>query len=111
MRVRSVEDILLQEAGVPVDILAKAKERLKDDKTLGDALNELGALDAVGWARAQAIYYGLPYSETIPSSEQSGELLAKVPILFAKQHQLLPLAQREGRIIVAIVDPREIFAL
>ena len=108
---RSVEDILLQEAGVPVDTLAKAKERLKDDKTLGDALNELGALDAAGWARAQALYYDLPYAETIAFNEQAGELLAKVPIFFAKQHQLLPLARHGDRIIVALVDPREIFAL
>jgi len=108
---RSVEEILLREAGVPVEILAKAKERLKDDKTLGDVLHELGALDAAGWARTQAIYYDLPYSETVQPDDQSGDLLAKVPILFAKQHQLLPLTQRNGRIIVALVDPRETFAL
>ncbi len=41
---RSVEDILIREAGVSVDILAKAKERLKDEHDLGDVLGELGAL-------------------------------------------------------------------
>jgi general secretion pathway protein E len=111
MAVRSVEDILLQEAGVSADILAKAKERLRDDKTLGDALSELGALDAVGWARAQAIYYSLPYSDTIALGERGEELLAKAPLLFAKQHQLLPLVQHDCGVTVAIVDPREIFAL
>lgn len=111
MVVRSVEDILLQEAGVSADILAKAKERLRDDKTLGDALSELGALDAAGWARTQATYYGLPYSETVTLSEHAGELLAKVPLLFAKQHQLLPLLRHARGVTVAIVDPRAIFAL
>lgn len=111
MVVRSMEDILLQEAGVSADILVKAKERLKDDKTLGDALSELGALDAAGWARAQAIYYSLPYSEAIALGDQAEELLAKVPLLFAKQHQLLPLLQHDRGVTVAIVDPREICAL
>jgi len=111
MVVRAVEDILLQEAGVPIDALTKAKERLKDDKTLGDALSDLGVLDAAGWARAQAIYYNLPYSETITFGEQAGALLAKVPLAFARQHQLLPLAHQTNEILVALADPREIFAL
>lgn len=111
MVVRSLEDILLQEAGVSLDILAKAKERLKDDKTLGEALSELGVLDAAGWARTQALYYSLPYSDTITFGEQSGELLTQVPFPFAKQHQLLPLARRNSGVTVALVDPGEIFAL
>ena len=42
MGMRSVEEILLHEAGVPADLLAKAHERLKDHQDLGDALIELG---------------------------------------------------------------------
>jgi general secretion pathway protein E len=106
-----VEDILLQEAGVSVDILAKAKERLKDDKDLGEVLGELGVLDAQAWARTQAIYYGLPYSETITPGECSAELLARVPLAFAKHHQLLPLSQNDGAVTVAVANPREIAAL
>ena len=52
--VRTVEDILIQEAGIPADILARAKERLREDKDLGEALRELGALDAAAWAKTQA---------------------------------------------------------
>lgn len=111
MVVRSVEDILLQEAGISAELLIKAKERLKDEKGLGDALEEVGGLSASAWARVQAAYYDLPYSETITLSENSGELLAKLPLTFAKQHQLLPLGPRDGVITVALVDPREIWAL
>jgi len=109
--VRSVEDILIQEAGIPADILAKAKERLKNDKELGEALRESGALDAATWAKVQALYHGLPYGEEVTLGEHAAELLARVPLAFAKHYQLLPLAQRDGEVTVAVVNPRELGAL
>jgi general secretion pathway protein E len=109
--VRSVEDILIQEAGIPADTLAKAKERVKDDKDLGEALRELGALDAAGWAKTQALYFGLPYSEEVTLGEHATELLARVPLAFAKHYQLLPLTQHDGAVTVAVVNPRELGAL
>jgi general secretion pathway protein E len=109
--VRSVEDILIHEAGVSADILAKAKERLKSDKDLGDALRELGVLDAPGWAKSQAAYYGLPYSATVSLGEHAAELLARIPLAFAKHYQLLPLVQHDGVVTVAVADPRAIAAL
>jgi general secretion pathway protein E len=111
MAMRSVEDILCQEAGISEETLTKAKERLKDDKNLGDVLNELGVLDAVDWARVQAIYYDLPYSSTITLGAQASELFARVPLTFAKQHQFLPLAYENGTVTAAIVDPCAIYAL
>lgn len=110
LAVRSVEELLIQEAGVSAPVLAKAKERLKDDKDLGDVLRELGALDALTWTRVQATYYGLPYQETVPLGELSPELLARVPLAFAKHHQLLPLSQQEGVVTVALANPRQIAA-
>jgi general secretion pathway protein E len=109
--VRSVEDILIQEAGIPADILAKAKERLKNDKELGEALRESGALDAATWAKVQALYHGLPYAEEVTLGEHAAELLARVPLAFAKHYQLLPLAQHDGAVTVAVVNPRELGAL
>jgi general secretion pathway protein E len=109
--VRSLKDILIQEAGVPADILARAKERLRDDKDLGEALRELGALDAAAWAKAQATFYHLPYREVVNGDECQQELLARVPLAFAKQYQLLPLTQQHGVVTVAVANPREIAAL
>ncbi len=111
LAVRSVEDILIHEAGVSADTLAKAKERVKDDKDLGEALRELGALDAATWAKMLALYYGLPYSAEVTLGEQAAELLARVPLAFAKHYQLLPLARHDGVVTVAVVNPRELGAL
>ena len=108
---RSVEDILIQEAGVPADILARAKERLREEKDLGEALRELGALDAAAWARTQATFYQLPYRTTANGDEHQQELLARVPLAFAKQYQLLPLTQQHGAVTVAVANPRELAAL
>jgi general secretion pathway protein E len=106
-----VEDILIQEAGVPADILARAKERLREDKDLGEALRELGALDAAAWAKAQATFYHLPYRNVVNGDDCQQELLARVPLAFAKQYQLLPLTQQHGAVTVAVANPREIAAL
>lgn len=108
---RSLDDILLHEVGIAPEVLAKAKERLKENQRLGDALREAGALDAATWARVQARYYSLPYEDTIRFGEQAADLLARVPFAFAKQHQLLPIAQQNGAVVVALADPREIAAL
>jgi len=101
----------MQEAGVPADTLAKAKERLRDNQDLGDALCELGALSSAGWARVQASYYGLTYSEVLNLDEQHSELLARVPLSFAKQYQVLPLAHHDNAVTVAMVNPHELAAL
>lgn len=111
MVVRSVEDLLRQEARISEEILKKARERLKDDKNLGDVLGELGALTAADWARVQALYYDLPYSPTITLGERASDLLAQVPLTFAKQYQLLPLSQENGIVTAAVVDPQAIYAL
>ena len=109
--VRSVEDILIQEAGVSADILSKAKERLKDDKDLGDVLCEIGALDAETWARSLAGYYGLPYSDVVDPAEDAAALLNSVPLSFAKNYQLLPLNRKADGVTVAVANPAEIAAL
>ena len=104
---RSVEDVLIHEAGVSADILEKAKERLKDEC-------ELGALDAGQWAQTLASYYGLPYRETLdplsPSGEQS-DLIARIPLPFAKRYQLFPLGPDGDAITVATAAPEALAAL
>ncbi|MGE0820779.1 MAG: type II secretion system ATPase GspE [Candidatus Binatia bacterium] len=108
---RSVEELLIQEAGVSADTLAKARERIKPDKDLGDALRELGALDATAWARIQAAYYGLSYRETLPLESFDAAVLTRIPLTFAKEHQLLPVALNDEVLTVAIANPRTMAAL
>lgn len=111
MVVRTVEGILIQDIGLPAATVARAKERCRDDKDLGEVLCELGVVDATTWARVLATYYGLPYSDTVSLGESAADLLARVPLTFAKHYQLLPLTQQDGRITVATADPSQIAAL
>ena len=104
---RSVEEILIQEAGVSAELVAKAKERLKDGKDLGDALCDLGALDAATWARLLASYYGLPFSDEVDLAEDAADLLDRVPLSFAKQYQPLPIARQADAVTVAVANPGE----
>ena len=104
--VRSVEDILIHEAGVSVDILAKAKGRLKDEHDLGDILGELGALTATQWARTLATYYDLPYSETLTPGAEQAVLIDQIPLSFAKRYQLFPLGLWGEEVTVAIANPQ-----
>ena len=108
---RSVEDILSREVGVSVDILAKAKERLKDDQDFGDVLGELGALTATQWSKALATSYDLPYRETLPPGAEQAELIDQIPLSFAKRYQLFPLGFWGEEVTVAIANPQEVAAL
>jgi len=50
------EDLLIARTGVSSELVARARERQRDGKSLPDALRELGALDGPAWARALAFF-------------------------------------------------------
>lgn len=108
---KSLESFLVQYGHVTEETLEKARERQREGKSLGDVLREMGAIDGVTWARAVAEHYGLPFRDRLPEEMEVLDLVAQVPINFAKRYTLLPIA-REGRaVVVATADPRQIGAL
>lgn len=61
--------------------------------------------------RTIAEQFGLPVHEEIGTFPLVRDQVAIIPYLFAKQKRLLPLAQNEQEVIVAVADPLDIDAL
>jgi general secretion pathway protein E len=96
--------------GIPADALARAAARARDGRTLGEALAESGATDAGSWGRALAAATGLPFAPG-PPALPSRELLAALPMPFARRHLVLPLAHDAAGLAVAVADPAALAAL
>jgi type IV pilus assembly protein PilB len=71
---------------------------------LSDALVKLGFADETAIARAQAKVEGLPFVD-LAKGKPADKLLARVPADFARQQGLLPVAEKNGRLVVAVDDP------
>ncbi|MBI5435427.1 MAG: Flp pilus assembly complex ATPase component TadA [Planctomycetes bacterium] len=71
---------------------------------LSDALVKLGFTDEVSVSRAQAKVEGLPFVD-LSKGKPPDKLLARVPADFARQQGLLPVAEKNGRLVVAVDDP------
>jgi len=78
---------------------------------LGEILIRLKAVKEEEVLEALGVQLSLSYWPTLEPRQLDPTLLAKVPIGFAKRHELLPVTQENGRVIVAIADPLNLFAL
>jgi len=71
---------------------------------LGEALLQLGHVDETTLARTLAKKLGLPFVD-LTRGRIAPEVLARIPADFAREQGLLPVAERDGRLVVAVDDP------
>jgi general secretion pathway protein E len=100
-----LEANLVQQAGISPEVIDRARERLREGKDIGDVLLEMGALTADRWGEIIAKYYGLPFIDTLPTDSVPLDLVTRLPIQFAKRHNLLPIAVDGDAVIVATANP------
>jgi len=102
-------DILVRELGVKREAVDKALEKQREEGgLLGEVMVKLRLADEEQLACALAHQAEMPYLRDLPRSEDiAAELIEALPINFAKQHRVLPLARDPdtGRVQVAIADP------
>src|SRR5580765_3981958 len=72
---------------------------------LGEVLISLKACSEEQVLKALAAQLELPYQMRVSTEEVSQELVAKVPINFAKQARLLPLRMEGDHVVAAVADP------
>ncbi len=101
----SLWDVLLESGQISQDQLRQA-QKLQRGGALGleQAILELGLLSAPALARAQAKAHGLPFVD-LSKGRVAEALLERVPAELAREQGLLPVAERAGRLIVAVDDP------
>ncbi len=57
-------------------------------------------------ARARAAEYDLPFAPRVTASDVDAELLASLPMQFARRNLVLPLKRESDGVVVAVGDPR-----
>ncbi len=58
-----------------------------------------------------AVKYSIPYRDKIEDDDIDPAFLEKVPLSFAKVNILFPLKREDGRLVVAMANPKTLFAL
>lgn len=73
--------------------------------SLGDELIRQGALGGEDINRSLAQQFGIPVYLDISNLRLGKDVYKKVPYIFAKKHNVLPIKEELGLILIAIADP------
>jgi type IV pilus assembly protein PilB len=109
--VKQLADILLERGLVDEAQLAAAfDEHQRAGRSLGRVLVEHGALSEAQLVEALAGQIGLQF---VDLSEYSvdGSAVALVPATVCRRHTVLPIGHADGRLVLAMADPGNVFAL
>ncbi len=71
---------------------------------LGEALLRLGFVDESTLTRTLAKQQGLPFVD-LEKGRVSEAVLARIPAEFAREQMLLPVMEKDGKLVVAVDDP------
>jgi general secretion pathway protein E len=103
---RPLGEILQHDFTIPRQrIEAALAEQEQSGDRLGQILIKMKVLDNVVLAKALATQFELSYLETIAEESAADDLLDLIPIGFAKEYRIYPLARQNGRLQVAVADP------
>jgi general secretion pathway protein E len=104
---RDIGEILLRTTALTEDQLVAAREALRESGgRLGDLLVARGHVSADQLLGALAEQLGLPVRAQIHQVDVDESLIERIPIGFAKDHRVLPLARDVGGAVrVAVTDP------
>jgi len=98
-------DILLQSGALGEEALRKARARQQGGgHALETLIVEMGLADEATVWRALAKANGLPFVD-LSKGNPPEALLERIPAEFAREQGVLPVAEKGGRLIVAIDDP------
>ena len=88
---------------------ALAIQKTKGGK-LGKILVQLGHLTELEMLRGISLKFGLPFEQKI-DFQLDKDIIQKIPFQFCKQYNLVPFAQKNGQLRVAVSDPLQIHLL
>ncbi len=103
----------LEEGGqIPKEVLVQARKvRAERGCSVAEALRAVGAVPEPELSRILAEASGLSWLAEIRPSDVSESWIREVPIGFARRHRCLPVAEEDGRLVVALADPADLEAL
>ncbi len=106
---KSLEEIISQknpDAALKVnELLSRNGERLEETLLKSKALSDKEVLEAL------SDFYGVPYIHSISEKDIDSELVKLLPISFAKRFRLIPLKRGDGKVVVALAPPLDLYVL
>ncbi len=86
------------------------KAQKSSKKKLGEVLMEMGVADDVGIAKALAVRLKLPYGR-IDKANIPSNIISLIPPALAEKHAVMPLRMNGNRLLVAMANPLDLYAL
>jgi type IV pilus assembly protein PilB len=109
--VKQLGDILLEGGHVTQEQLATAiEEQRRLGRSLGRVLVDLGALTEGQLVAALATQIGLQFVD-LSDYPVDGSAVSRVSDVVCRRHSALPIGYDEGRLVVAMADPANVFAV
>jgi type IV pilus assembly protein PilB len=109
--VKQLGDILLEGGHVTADQLDKAvEEQRRLGRSLGRVLVDLGVLTEGQLVAALATQIGLKFVD-LSDYPVDGSAVSRVPDVVCRRHNALPIGYEDGRLVVAMADPANVFAV
>jgi general secretion pathway protein E len=109
---RYIGEILVRQGALSEERLEQALEVAREKGVrLKDVLSSTQTLDEESYVEAIARELGLPTLNKIQTDQVPAELIEKVPINFARQHRLLPFAEQNGVVRVAMSNVMDLSPL
>ncbi|MEW6324713.1 MAG: type II secretion system ATPase GspE [Nitrospirota bacterium] len=105
-------ELLREIAGVtPAQLEEALAQQREQGGPLGEALVKLKYATREQFLQALARQFDLPHRAELPKSSVNQEMLAKIPLAFARRYELVPLAEEDGQVPVALSNPLNLPAL
>ena len=108
---KQLGDILLEGGHVTPDQLASAvEEQRRLGRSLGRVLVDLGVLSEGQLVAALATQIGLKFVD-LSDYPVDGSAVSRVPDTVCRRHNALPIGYEDGKLVVAMADPANVFAV
>ena len=105
-------EVLVRRGVVPAERLVPLFETVKErGQPLTDLLVAANVTDEARIAQALADESGLPYAAKVDPDALSSEVVTRLPITYAKQHKILPVAEDDDAVHCVIADPFDTVAI
>ena len=111
---KSLGEILVASSALTEDQLNEAlndQGQGGEKKKLGQILVDRAFVSEEDMLKALAVQLDLPYYDKLPINDIDPALVENIPIQFARDNLILPIARDEFNVTVAVADPLNIFPM
>jgi type IV pilus assembly protein PilB len=103
-------EILVIRGVLPMEEMDNVVDGWKGDEESVRQMVELGKVSAADFAWAKAVQQGIPFVE-LTEHPVDRVAVSLVPAAICRRHEVLPIAVDGSCLTLAVVDPRNVFAL